>query len=152
MGKAKKSTGIVLVTLLTTVFAWSMFPASCFGEPQSPKKADADSSYTLEMKAVKKDKTHGDVVLKIVAAEGYEIKPPTPLKINLTPSQGVTLTKTKLGWDEAKAEKKKKVEVKTGYTLGGAATKGTVEGKIRFALCDSKGCYLKNVKHSLTIP
>ena len=140
--------GIGVVALAMT-FVWMLLASA--GTEKTVNSPD--TSYTFDMTASKTVQKKGEIHLTITASKGYQIKPPSPLKIKLQPSKGVQLAKTKLGWDDAKVEKKKKVEVKTGYTLETSGTaQSTVQANIRFALCDDKGCYLKNVKHQVVIP
>ncbi len=110
----------------SVLWRWRWFLLGCLLLlPGTEKPANStDTSYTFDMTASKAVQKKGEIHLTITASKGYQIKPPSPLKIKLQPSKGVQLAKTKLGWDDAKVEKKKKVEVKTGYTL---ETSGTTQ-------------------------
>jgi hypothetical protein len=118
----------------------------------SESKESATKNYTIDTSGTSQQVQpgkQGTLRLHIKAAEGYKVSPEAPLKIALT-GDGVDLTKTKLGHDDAKDKKSEAPEFNVAFSSASAGDKKIVVDA-SFFVCNEKICERKTEKLSVPV-
>ena len=70
---------------------------------------------------------------------GYHVNTDYPVKLTLTPPDGVTLEKAKQTKDDATRFEKAELDFEVAFTSSGSGTK-TFTGQLKFAVCSDTEC------------
>lgn len=92
---------------------------------------------------------NGKFVLQIKAAEGYKVSDEAPLKIKIA-SDGVSLSKNKLGSKDAKPRKFTSPTFKVPFTAKDAV-QTSIDVNASFFVCDVKICERRTAKLAIPI-
>ncbi len=113
--------------------------------------AGVDSSFTLTVQAPPAKKGQKSVAhIAIKPGPGFHMNKEYPAQLSLTPPDGVTLDKQKLGMKDAKSWEEQGGAFEVTY-VGAQPGKKIVTGEVRFAVCSANSCDPKRSKVSFEI-
>jgi hypothetical protein len=100
----------------------------------------ADSSYTLKVEAPPAKKGQKSVAhIHITPGAGFHMNKEFPTSLSLSPPDGVTLDKQKLGIKDAAKWEETEGAFDVAYTAAGPGKK-VVTGELKFAVCSANSC------------
>jgi hypothetical protein len=115
--------------------------------PAATRGAEAIPRYELETKgstAAVKQGGQGKLVVVIRALDGWHVDPRTPLKIELSATDGLKLAKTRLGKADAVDAHAESPRFEAAFTAVSAGTQ-EARAKVDFFVCSADAC-VKQVK------
>ena len=92
--------------------------------------------------------TPGKATLTLAAKNGWHLNPDAPISVKLSPADGVTVDKAKLGRKDLAASTPEKARFDVGFAATSPGAK-TIECETSFVICQESAC--KPIKETVTL-